>query len=154
METRAHLETQIGRMTRELGRMSHEEPWASEMLYLMQVPGCGVDWVDNPSRHRRHYPLREPESAGELFWFDARAGAERGEVAGERDHEGRATGTVLGDGGSGWRAVRADPYWMKYFEDLKKRMHTNQAIACPGGPGQGDDCSSFAGSGLVRADAP
>jgi hypothetical protein len=53
-----------------------------------------------------------------------------------------------------WRAVRADPHWKKYFEDLKKRMHTNQAIACPGGLGQGDDCSSFAGGGLVRADAP
>jgi hypothetical protein len=22
--------------------MSHEEPWASNTLYLMQVPGCGV----------------------------------------------------------------------------------------------------------------
>ncbi|MCX6036673.1 MAG: transposase, partial [Chloroflexi bacterium] len=43
METREHLEKQIERMTRELGRMSHEEPWASEMLYLMQVPGC-VGW--------------------------------------------------------------------------------------------------------------
>jgi hypothetical protein len=29
METRAHLEEQVERMTRELGRMSHKEPWAS-----------------------------------------------------------------------------------------------------------------------------
>jgi transposase len=42
MATRAHLEEQTERMTRELGRMSHEEPVASDMLYLMQVPGCGV----------------------------------------------------------------------------------------------------------------
>lgn len=42
MATRAHLEEQIECMTRELGRMSHEEPWASQMLYLMQIPGCGV----------------------------------------------------------------------------------------------------------------
>jgi hypothetical protein len=28
-ETLAHLEEQVERMTRELGRMSHKEPWAS-----------------------------------------------------------------------------------------------------------------------------
>jgi hypothetical protein len=27
-----------------------------------------------------------------------------------------------------WRAVKADPHWKKYFEELKKRMHPNQAI--------------------------
>jgi transposase len=42
MATRAHLEEQREKMIRELARMSHEEPWASDMLYLMQVPGCGV----------------------------------------------------------------------------------------------------------------
>lgn len=42
MQTKEHLERQIERMTRELVRMSHKEPWASEMLYLMQIPGCGV----------------------------------------------------------------------------------------------------------------
>jgi len=27
-----------------------------------------------------------------------------------------------------WRAVKADPYWKKHFEELKRRMHSNQAI--------------------------
>ena len=27
-----------------------------------------------------------------------------------------------------WRAVKADPYWKKYFEELKRRMHPNRAI--------------------------
>ena len=27
-----------------------------------------------------------------------------------------------------WRAVKADPYWKKYFEELQRRMHKNQAI--------------------------
>ena len=27
-----------------------------------------------------------------------------------------------------WRAVKADPHWKKYFEELKRRMHPNQAI--------------------------
>ncbi|MFH1906487.1 MAG: hypothetical protein ABIL11_03750 [Chloroflexota bacterium] len=27
-----------------------------------------------------------------------------------------------------WRAVKADPHWKRHFEELKKRMHPNQAI--------------------------
>jgi len=27
-----------------------------------------------------------------------------------------------------WRAVKADPHWKKHFEELKRRMHPNQAI--------------------------
>jgi hypothetical protein len=27
-----------------------------------------------------------------------------------------------------WRAVKSDPHWKKYFEGLKKRMHTFQVI--------------------------
>jgi hypothetical protein len=27
-----------------------------------------------------------------------------------------------------WRAVKADSHWKKYFEELKRRMHPNQAI--------------------------
>jgi len=50
-----------------------------------------------------------------------------------------------------WRAVKVDPYWKNYFEELKKRMHPNQAIACPGGLGQGDHRASPAGGRLVCA---
>jgi transposase len=42
METRAHLEKQIDRITAELARMSHQQPWADGMLYLMELPGFGV----------------------------------------------------------------------------------------------------------------
>jgi len=27
-----------------------------------------------------------------------------------------------------WRAVKAGPHWKRHFEELKKRMHVNQAI--------------------------
>jgi hypothetical protein len=27
-----------------------------------------------------------------------------------------------------WRAVKADQHWKKHFDELKKRMHPNQAI--------------------------
>jgi len=51
-----------------------------------------------------------------------------------------------------WRAVKADPHWKKYFEELKKRMHSNQVIACPGGLGQGDHRSPSVGGCLVCTD--
>jgi transposase len=42
LETKQYLQGQIERITEELGRMSHAEPWAGQMLYLMQIPGFGV----------------------------------------------------------------------------------------------------------------
>ena len=42
LETKKYLKGQIDRVTAELRRMSHEEPWASQMLYLMQIPGFGI----------------------------------------------------------------------------------------------------------------
>ena len=42
LETKKYLKGQIERITEELRRMSHEEPWAEQMLYLMQIPGFGV----------------------------------------------------------------------------------------------------------------
>ena len=37
-----YLNGQIERITEELRRMGHAEPWAGQMLYLMQIPGFGV----------------------------------------------------------------------------------------------------------------
>ena len=42
LDTKKYLKGQIERITEELRRMSHEEPWAEQMLYLMQIPGFGV----------------------------------------------------------------------------------------------------------------
>lgn len=42
LETKEYLKGQIDRLTKELGNMSVEEPWASQMMYLMQIPGFGV----------------------------------------------------------------------------------------------------------------
>ena len=36
-----------------------------------------------------------------------------------------------------WRAVKADPHWKKYFEELKRRMHPNQAIVATPAPTAG-----------------
>src|SRR6185503_10418841 len=42
MENRVYIEKQIGRMGKEVAKMSHQKPWAESMTYLMQLPGFGV----------------------------------------------------------------------------------------------------------------
>lgn len=129
MATRAHLEEQSECMTRELARMSHEEPWASKMLYLIQIPGCGVVTgmtilaaigdiarFDNPKALASYSGLTPGlEQSGLKV---------RGKgITKEGRRELRWALVEMA-----WRAVRADPHWRGHFEQLKKRMHTNQAI--------------------------
>jgi len=129
METRAHLETQIERMTRELGRMSHEEPWASDMLYLMQVPGCGVVTgmtilaaIGDITRFET--PKTLASYSGLVPGLEQSGAKLRGKgITKEGRRELRWVMVEVA-----WRAVKADPHWKKYFEELKRRMHPNQAI--------------------------
>jgi transposase len=129
METREHLEQQIERMTRELARMSHEKPWADEMLYLMQIAGCGV--VTGMSILAAIGDIRRFENPKALASY-------AGLVPGLEQSGVKLRGKGITKEGRrelrwalvevAWRAVKADPHWRKYFENLKKRMHTNQAI--------------------------
>ncbi len=129
MGTREHLEKQIGHMTRELGKMSHEEPWASDMLYLMQVPGCGV--VTG---------MTIPAAIGNITHFESpkALASYSGLVPGLEQSGVKLRGKGITKEGRkdlrwvmvevAWRAVKADPHWKKYFEALQLRMHKNQAI--------------------------
>jgi transposase len=129
METKDHLEQQIERMTRELARMSHEEPWASDLLYLMQIPGCGV--VTGMSIiaaigdiQRFKDPKALASYAGVVPGLEQSGVKLRGKgITKEGRRELRWALVEMA-----WRAVRADPHWRKCFEELKKRMHPNQAI--------------------------
>jgi transposase len=42
LETKQYLKGQINRLTKRLGTLSHQVPWASMAMYLMQIPGFGV----------------------------------------------------------------------------------------------------------------
>jgi hypothetical protein len=129
MEARAQLEKQIERMTRELGRMSHEEPWASEMVYLMQIPGCGVVTgmtilaaIGDVTRFER--PKALASYSGLTPGLEQSGVKLRGKgITKEGRKELRWVMVEVA-----WRAVKADPHWKKYFEELQRRMHKNQAI--------------------------
>ena len=129
METREHLEKQIERMTRELGRMSHEEPWASDMLYLMQIGGCGV--VTGMTILAAIGDITRFETPKALASYSGLTpGLEQSGVKlrgkGITKEGRRELRWVMVE--VAWRAVKADPHWKKYFEELKRRMHPNQAI--------------------------
>jgi len=129
MATRAHLEKQIERLTRELGRMSHQEPWASGMVYLMQIPGCGV--VTG---------MTILAAIGDITRFitPKALASYSGLTPGLEQSGVKLRGKGITKAGRkelrwvmveiAWRAVKADPHWKKYFENLQRRMHKNQAI--------------------------
>jgi hypothetical protein len=129
MEMCEHLEKQIEQMTRELGRMSHEKPWADDMLYLMQIPGCGVVTgmsllaaIGDMSRFET--PKAMASYAGLVPGLEQSGVKLRGKgITKEGRRELRWAMVEVA-----WRAVKADPHWEKYFDKLKQRMHTNQAI--------------------------
>ena len=129
LETQKYLKGQIDRLTDKLAELSHQEPWASQAMYLMQMPGFGVitamtvlaaigdisrfptpkhlvsyaglaPGVDQSGTKNRAKPITK-EGRKELRWALV-------EVA--------------------WRAVRSDPLWQRRFNELKRRKHPNDAI--------------------------
>lgn len=129
MKTRAHLEEQVERITRELARMSHQEPWASDMMYLMQIPGFGV--VTG---------MTVMAAVGDITRFETpkTLASYSGLTPGLEQSGMKVRGKGITKEGRkelrwavvevAWRAVKADPHWKRHFEELKRRMHPNQAI--------------------------
>ena len=129
MENRAYIEKQIGRLGKEVAKMSHQKPWAQSMTYLMQLPGFGVitgmtvlaaigeiQRFDS-ARHRASYSGLTPglEQSGTKY-------NEKG-ITKEGRQELRWALVEVAQ-----RAVKSDPLWTRRFQALQKRMHRNQAI--------------------------
>jgi transposase len=141
MENRAYIEKQIGRIGKEVAKMSHQKPWAQSMTYLMQLPGFGVITA-----------MTVLAAIGEIQRFDSArrlasySGLTPGlEQSGTKYHEkgmtkeGRkelrwatlAPHCVRCSAGVvevAQRAVKSDPLWTRRFQELQKRIHRNQAI--------------------------
>ena len=129
MENRAYIEKQIGRIGKEVAKMSHQTPWAESMTYLMQLPGFGVitgmtvlaaigeiQRFDS-ARHLASYSGLTPglEQSGTKY-------NEKG-ITKEGRKELRWAMVEVAQ-----RAVKSDPLWTRKFQELQKRMHRNQAI--------------------------
>ena len=129
LETKKYLKGQIDRITEELRRMSQEEPWAEQMLYLMQIPGFGV--VTG---------MTVLAAVGDIARFESpkKLASYSGLVPGLEQSGVKLRGKSITKEGRRelrWamvevaqRAVKADPYWKRLFTTREHRMHRNQAI--------------------------
>lgn len=129
MLTKAHLEEQAGKITQKLARMSHEQPWAESMLYLMQLPGFGVITG-----------MTVLAAIGEIERFEnfKKLSSYSGLIPGveQSGTKNKSKGiTKEGRKDLRWamvevaqRAVKSDPLWERRFQELCCRMPRNQAI--------------------------
>ena len=129
MENRAYIEKQIGRIGKEVAKMSHQQPWAQSMTYLMQLPGFGVITAMtvlaaigdiqrfDSARHLASYSGLTPglEQSGTKYREKA--------ITKEGRKELRWALVEVAQ-----RAVKSDPRWTRKFQELHKRMHRNQAM--------------------------
>ena len=129
LEIVEHLEGQKKAIDQKLAELSNTEPWASEVVYLMQIPGFGLIFsmvilsaIGDISRFARPRELVGYAGLG--------AGVH---ISGEKHQEKSITKAgrkelrwALVE--AAWVAVRCDPYWKANFIRLKKRMHVNKAI--------------------------
>jgi transposase len=129
MENRVYIEKQIGRIGKEVAKMSHQKPWAESMTYLMQLPGFGV--ITGMTVLAAIGEVQRFESARHLASY---SGLTPGlEQSGTKYREKGVT--KEGRKELRWalvevaqRAVKSDPVWKHRFQEMQKRMHRNQAI--------------------------
>ena len=129
MENRVYIEKQIGRIGKEVAKMSHQKPWTESMTYLMQLPGFGV--ITGMTILAAIGEIQRFESAKHLASY---SGLTPGlEQSGTKYNEKGIT--KEGRKELRWalvevaqRAVKSDPVWKTRFQEMQKRMHRNQAI--------------------------
>jgi len=129
MENRAYIEKQISRIGKEVAKMSHRNPWAQDMTYLMQLPGFGV--ITGMTVLAAIGEVQRFDSAKKLASYSGLTGGleqsgtkfiEKG-ITKEGRKELRWAMVEVAQ-----RAVKADPRWTHKFQELHKHMHRNQAI--------------------------
>ena len=125
----AQLEAQKAIVDQKLAELSNRTPWASSMVYLMQMPGFGL--ILGMTVLAAIGDISRFEHAKKLVGY---AGLGAGvHASGEKYQEKSITKAgrkelrwALVE--AAWVAVRSDPYWKEQFERLQKRMHPNSAI--------------------------
>jgi transposase len=129
MENRVYIEKQIGRIGKEVAKMSHRNPWAQDMTYIMQLPGFGV--ITGMTVLAAIGEIQRFPSAKHLASYSGLTGGldqsgtkfvEKG-ITKEGRKELRWAVVEVAQ-----RAVKSDPRWTRKFQEMEKRMHRNQVI--------------------------
>jgi len=123
------LEEQKEAIDQKLAELSNTEPWASDMVYLMQIPGMGPI-----------FSMVVLSAIGDIKRFShpkklvGYAGLGAGVHDSGQKHQSKS---ITKEGRkelrwalveAAWRAVGSDPYWKAQHKRLEKRMHRNKAI--------------------------
>ncbi len=123
------LEEQKEAIDQKLGELSNTEPWASDMVYLMQIPGMGLI-----------FSMVVLSAIGDIKRFSdpKKLVGYSGLGAGVHDSGQKHQSKSITKEGrkelrwalveAAWRAVGSDPYWKAQLKQLEKRMHRNKAI--------------------------
>ena len=129
MENREYIEKQIEKIGQEVGKMSHQKPWAESMTYIMQLPGFGVITA-----------MTVLAAIGDITRFETpkKLGSYSGLTPGIEQSGTKNRGKGITKEGrrelrwalveAAQQAVKSDPLWKRRFEELQHRMHRNQAI--------------------------
>ncbi|MBT3189018.1 MAG: IS110 family transposase [Anaerolineae bacterium] len=125
-----HLTEHKKAIHQELACLSNRDPWAKDMVFLMQIPDLGIV-----------LSMTVLSAIGDISRFDEAKNlvGYAGLGAGVHDSGLKHQGKGITKAGrkelrwamveAAWGAVRSDPYWKAQFQALKKRgKHANQSV--------------------------
>jgi len=129
LEIVEYLEAQKARIDQKLAELSNTEPWASDMPYLLQIPGFGL-----------LFSMIALSAIGDISRFESPkklvgyAGLGAGVHDSGKKHQDKS---ITKEGRkefrwalveAAWGAVRSDPYWRAQYQRLTKVKHPSKAI--------------------------
>jgi transposase len=123
------LEAQKALIDQMLAELSNSEPWASDMVLLMQIPGFGVIFsmivlsaIGDISRFEHAKKLVGYAGLGAGVHDSGEKHQDKSITKAGRKELRWAMVEVA------WGAVRSDPYWKAQYERLTKTKPSNKAI--------------------------
>ena len=123
------LESQKAALDQKLAKLSNTEPWAPDMVFLMQIPGMGlilsmVVLSAIGEINRFSHPRKLVGYAGLSPGVHSSGETNRSKPITKEGRKELRWAMVE----AAWVAARFNPYWKAQFKRLEKRMHRNQAI--------------------------
>lgn len=129
LEIITHLEAQKAKIDQKLAELSDTDPWANDMVYLMQIPGFGL---------LTSMILLAAIGNTERFSHPKKLVGYAGLGAGVHDSGQKHQDKSITKEGrkelrwalvqAAWGAVRSDPYWKAQYQRLTRVKHPNKAI--------------------------
>ena len=100
LEIVAQLEAQKAALDQKLAELSNTEPWAADMVFLLQIPGFGIIFsMVVLAAIGDIRPLCALQEIGRLCRAGRRGARQRGEIPGEVHHQSGSQRAALGPGG-------------------------------------------------------